>query len=327
MTSIDSTLSRSEPLISIFDQESAVEYGNEQYLVRDNGAVYRKNHHRRKARPLDNVWTFGRHTPVTGYMLIAGVPIHRIVCSAFRGPPPSKTHVVDHVDTNRANNRAENLRWLSRLENVLLNPISARRIELVYGSIENFFRDPARVSSDHSFPDVSWMRTVSHDEAAAARERLLNWASGGSLLKGGALGEWLYATTGRPKVAIEPEEFESRTPSAVQVRWKVPTEFPACPERVSDGALDDYASRLTFGSVFARNHYNESLVVQCALADDLVVVTRFAENNSVKDWAVAHVSIQGELFYHRSEGTVFRTPGSTEALLCADGQKLRRSFR
>ena len=113
MTSIDRALSRSEQLISIFDQEREVEYGNERYLVRDNGAVYRRNQPRRKARPLDNIWTFGRQTSVTGYMLIAGVPVHRIVCSAFHGPSPSKTHVVDHVDTNRANNRAENLRWLS----------------------------------------------------------------------------------------------------------------------------------------------------------------------------------------------------------------------
>jgi hypothetical protein len=253
-------------------------------------------------------------------MLIAGVPIHRIVCSAFHGPSSSKTHVVDHIDTNRANNRAENLRWLSRLENVLLNSISARRIELVYGSIENFFGDPAKVATDRTFPDVSWMRTVSREEAAAARERLMNWARGGSLLKGGALGEWLYATTGRPTIASEPEEFESSTPSAIQVRWKVPTEFPACPELVSDGALDDYASRLAFGGVFASNDYNESLVVQRALADDgLVVLTHFAKY-SVKKWAVAHVSIQGELFYHRSEGTFFELQAALKHFCALTGQ-------
>ncbi|WP_294143305.1 HNH endonuclease signature motif containing protein [uncultured Sanguibacteroides sp.] len=33
-------------------------------------------------------------------------------------------YVVDHIDTNRQNNRIENLRWLTKLENVLLNPIS-----------------------------------------------------------------------------------------------------------------------------------------------------------------------------------------------------------
>ncbi|WP_353622863.1 HNH endonuclease signature motif containing protein [Aliirhizobium terrae] len=117
-----------------------VEYEGERYLVRDNGAVFRRNKHRQKRRPLDADWTFGRKTPTTGYMLIAGVPVHRIVCTAFAGPPPVSTHIVDHIDTNRSNNRPDNLRWLSRLENVLLNPISVRRIILVYGSLDAFLK-------------------------------------------------------------------------------------------------------------------------------------------------------------------------------------------
>jgi hypothetical protein len=301
---------RLDQLISTFDEEREVEYGGERYVVRDNGAIYRRNQYRRKARPLDNTWTFGRQTRTIGYMLISGVPVHRIVCSAFLGAPPIKGHVVDHIDTNRANNRAENLRWVSRLENVLLNPISARRIELVYGSIEAFFENPQKVKSDVSFPDVSWMRSVSKDEAAASRERLVKWATGGSIPSGGALGEWLYGTPAGPALESEPEEFESLTPSAVQVRWRMPTEFPACPEVVSENALEEYAMRLAFGGVFARNSYNKSLVVHHGKAEDgLVVLTRFADK-TVKDWAVAHVSIQGEFFYHRSERTFFELQGA-----------------
>ena len=176
MTLFGDEVTLSDELISAFDGEREVEYDGERYIVRHNGAIYRRNQHRRKARPLDNIWTFGRQSRSTGYMFVSGVPVHRIVCTAFQGAPPHKGHIVDHKDTNRANNRAENLRWLSRLENVLLNPISARRIELVYGSIEAFFEDPQKVKSNVSFPDVSWMRTVSGDEAAVTRERLLKWA-------------------------------------------------------------------------------------------------------------------------------------------------------
>ncbi len=78
------------------------------------------NQARKRARPLDKQWTFGRQNPSAGYMHLAGVPVHRIVCTAFHNSPPTDQHVVDHIDTNRANNRAENLRWVSRLENVLL---------------------------------------------------------------------------------------------------------------------------------------------------------------------------------------------------------------
>jgi len=65
-------------------------------------------------------------------MLIASEVVHRIVATVFHGNPPSKHHIVDHIDTNRQNNRPENLRWVTRLENILLNPITCRRIEIAW---------------------------------------------------------------------------------------------------------------------------------------------------------------------------------------------------
>ena len=167
---------KADQLIDIFEREVEVEYRGERYRVRDNGSAHRLPQKRQKTRPLDDQWTFGRQGLSTGYMYLSGVPVHRIVCWAFHGEPPTDRHVVDHIDTNRANNRPENLRWVTRLENVLLNEISARRIELVYGSIEAFFADPNRVQTDKVFPDISWMRTLSKDEAAAAKTRLQEWA-------------------------------------------------------------------------------------------------------------------------------------------------------
>lgn len=43
--------------------------------------------------------------------------IHRLVASAFIENPLSKKE-VDHIDGNRQNNNIENLRWVSRIENV-----------------------------------------------------------------------------------------------------------------------------------------------------------------------------------------------------------------
>lgn len=37
--------------------------------------------------------------------------IHRLVCVAFNGPPPSPAHEVDHDNEDRACNRDTNLKW------------------------------------------------------------------------------------------------------------------------------------------------------------------------------------------------------------------------
>ena len=99
-----------------FEQELECKYKGRIYSVRDNGAIFRHQREGSNLAPLDNVWTFGRKDDYKGYMMIAGVPVHRIVATAFHGEPPTKEHVVDHIDTNKHNNRPSNLRWLTILE-------------------------------------------------------------------------------------------------------------------------------------------------------------------------------------------------------------------
>ena len=43
--------------------------------------------------------------------------VHRIVCAAFHGPSPSNEHHAAHGDGDKGNNRAENIRWASPVEN------------------------------------------------------------------------------------------------------------------------------------------------------------------------------------------------------------------
>ncbi len=168
-------------------------YKDEHYSVRDNGAVLRHARKGERIRKYDNQWTFGKPNSRTGYLEIASVRIHRIVATAFHGSPPTKEYVVDHIDTNKQNNRPENLRWVTRLENILLNPITVKRIELTCEcTIEEFLADPAKFRDKFQEPNYKWMTTVSKEKAQASLEKLTNWAKADKPLFGGTLGEWIF---------------------------------------------------------------------------------------------------------------------------------------
>lgn len=120
--------------------------------------------------------------------------------------------------------------------------------------------------------------------------------------------------------------YASRTPLAIQSRWKVPTEFPSCPDEFTDDGLMLYASRLSFGTVFARNDFSTSLVVEHRLRDDdLIVLTRFA-GEPIKDWAVAQISVLEGRFLRRSEFTFYTLQGALKHFCALAGEQFEESM-
>ena len=58
---------------------------------------------------------------------VKSYPVHRLVAETFLPNPENKPQ-VDHIDTNPANNRIDNLRWVTNLENQR-NPLTLKHLQ------------------------------------------------------------------------------------------------------------------------------------------------------------------------------------------------------
>ena len=320
-------------MISVDDyviQKDNIEYKGKIYSVRDNGAVLR---HSKSAKvgQYDNVWTFGKQD-TAGYMAIAGERIHRIVAIAFLGNPPTSQHVVDHIDTNRANNRPENLRWVTRLENTLLNPITAKKIMLICGSIENFLNDPHKYFDKLTDQNIAWMRTVSNEEATNCLEHLSQWAKSDideeyDYDKSKGLGEWIF--TRKQKSIIKPlnniinfegEKFyESPTQHCLQ-NWYSPTEFVRAPKTIGENPLLDYYNNLKKDEVFSKNKYSVNVIKKVVLCDNFIAVMCInPAEDAIKPFVLAKILYRDGVFYHYNENSYFYEDGAEKYFTLLQG--------
>ena len=338
-----------DDLLLVFGETKECDYKERHYSVRDNGSIFRHPKEGSRTSKLDNIWTFGTKDERTGYMLYGGVRVHQVVATAFHGSPIDQNMVVDHLDTNRCNNRPENLRWVTRLENVLNNPITRRRIEMLCGSIENFLKDPSKLRESASEPNTKWMRTVSKEEAAKCLKNLSRWAEEDNVLvrpaqskKSEGIGEWIYNSSDDGfgeswdkdwhkrdyrsdyQKQIDTIEEENRrdyeeqyglkdslTPGALQLNWKVQTEFPLCPQDPSDTPLQDYLSNLKEGQIFCHNDVYESPVLKAGINETgQKIAVLCTTSNSVTNFALSEITFKDGKFIHENIRTFFTEDGA-----------------
>lgn len=265
--------------LSDYSQVAGCEYRGERYSVRDNGAVFRHPRDGKRARVNDNRWTFGKENSSNPYLHISSVPVHRIVAIAFHGGPPDPKHVVDHIDSNCRNNRPENLRWLSRLENALKNPATRKKIQYLCGSIEAFLENPSILNDLRGDPNFKWMRTVTREEAHNCLVRMSLWArSTGTptrstnAAKGkSSFGERAYKPLQKWEVGFgrEPGLELAQTPWCAQYMWHVAAYFPCCPRDFGADPIDDYFQNLEVGVVLAYGE-NDGFVLKLKVLEAVI---------------------------------------------------------
>lgn len=164
-----------DELLDYYDREAVCTYNDERYSVRDNGSVYRHCKDGLQKRKWDEVWIFGSSIKKEGYLFIGKEPVHRIVATAFLGPPPLKELVVDHINTITSDNRPKNLSWETRGKNSLVNPNTVRQIEIAYGSVEAYAMDPDKPLPGKLHSSFEWLRSIPKKAVEAIFKSYLDW--------------------------------------------------------------------------------------------------------------------------------------------------------
>lgn len=226
-------------------------------------------------------------------------------------------------------------------------PHNQDKIKYLYGSIEAFLESPSILRESVSDPNTGWMRTVSKEEAAKCLKNLERWAKEDNTTpkssnESKGIGEWIYQDNpdgrlrsswnlawdskethksyAQQRAEIEAETArhyeeqlslkESLTPRAKQVHWKIPTEFPLCPNTHTETPLQDYITNLNPTAVFCQNQYYHSEVIKAELSLDKTHIAVLTTTSGVTHFALTEIKYKDGAYIHESILTFFTEEGA-----------------
>lgn len=213
-----------------------------------------------------------------------------------------------------------------------MNPVIFRRIEsLCDGDINRFISAPWSIqNSDNAFQDLMWMSSVTSEEASDAIRNVKEWSKmtnsnvgrnmpieknvGWSSCNNYENLRSLYydncVTEYKDETQINANEeqmayYDSKTPSAKQLSWKTPTEFPLCPLISCKPSLDQYVANLEVGKIVTKNEYCEHVIDDFRLVGDSLYIRTHAIDSSdqIKPYSLIRVFFENGFFCH--VGTLF----------------------
>lgn len=230
-------------------KEKRLEHGNTVYVVRDDGAVMIDGDR-------NGTWSFGE-PGADGSLMFNGEKVDELVAMAFV-PGRDTGCLVEHRDGDRRNNRADNLRYIGRLESFLLKGNLLRRLELETGhDAESIIRKIRLIREAREREDARWLCEVTQEEIARTISRLKD--TGGK---------------GCYRLGIRP----SLTPNALQKGLSEAYSFPLCP-KLHSSSLADYRGTLRTGRAVMVEQTDRNCVVDAELSEDgdrLCIRTRSA---------------------------------------------------
>lgn len=125
--------------------------------------------------------------------------VHRLVAEAFI-PNPYNFPIVNHIDENPSNNRAENLEWCTQKQNQNHGTLPERRRQLGYRKVNQYTLDGSFVKQYQSVIDASIAMGVVHSSIS-------NACKGYSGTSGGYL--WRYANQSAKEMEATAKRYES----------------------------------------------------------------------------------------------------------------------
>lgn len=92
---------------------------------------------------------------------LKNVQVHKLVCLAFHGLPPSPAHQVAHNDGSRGNNSSLNLRWATPKENTA--------DKILHGTSQRGEKNPIAKLSEAAIPEIFRLANAGEMQRSIAR--------------------------------------------------------------------------------------------------------------------------------------------------------------
>ncbi len=294
--------------IDNFKKETTCIYKDEQYSVRDNGAVLRHSRETGRKRKDDDIWTFGTSVDDKGFYSFGNAKVQQIVATAFLGNPPNSQYVVFHKNYNKQDNKIENLAWVTKFEYHILQPQVQSQLRIVTGEnkiekiLSNFEQYKAFLPQN-----LSWMRSVSQEDADKCLQKYIDLKF--STKEEKKLLNWNSIENRNRIKEISSELRPSLTPYAVVKGNMIPSYFLCCPKTITENPLQAYFENLKTGNTYYLNKHYSTIVLEAAFyveKQKIIVKCESGDGEkAIKPWSVSTITFENGVYLHTLYKTCF----------------------